>query len=346
MTRVPNERPGLRLLDLSSWIRGQTWLRSCYRHLPVSLRTKVSLALARRAMEQLRFKRTARWKSSGPQARLTRTPPNARFGAGSGVNIFAYAKGDFGLAESARLYARALLGAGYPVAIYDLALDMAHSMGDSTLDEYLGTETPHGTNLIFVNPDYLDAAFEKIGEDRLEGRYTIACWFWELENLPSEWLPAIDQVDEILVSSVFVRDVMARSTTKPVLHVPLPVMDISDSGLERVDFGLNPDAFVFLNSFDFNSFQARKNPLAVIRAFRTAFGPNRGDVQLIIKSSNGHRHPQRLRELLLAASGDERIIIRDDVIDRAHVHALQRCVDAYVSLHRSEGFGLGLAECM
>lgn len=39
-------------------------------------------------------------------------------------------------------------------------------------------------------------------------------------------------------------------------------------------------------------------------------------------------------------------MVRDEVIDRAHVHALQRCADVYVSLHRAEGFGLGLAECM
>jgi glycosyltransferase involved in cell wall biosynthesis len=28
------------------------------------------------------------------------------------------------------------------------------------------------------------------------------------------------------------------------------------------------------------------------------------------------------------------------------MRALQRCADSYVSLHRAEGFGLGLAECM
>ena len=35
-----------------------------------------------------------------------------------------------------------------------------------------------------------------------------------------------------------------------------------------------------------------------------------------------------------------------DEITRGDMQALQRCVDAYISLHRSEGFGLGLAECM
>jgi glycosyltransferase involved in cell wall biosynthesis len=154
------------------------------------------------------------------------------------------------------------------------------------------------------------------------------------------------EVDEIMVSSDFVRRSIQRVTDKPVLLVPLPVGDVPDSGLQRADFGLDEEAFLFLTSFDFNSFVARKNPIAVIEAFRRAFPDDRSDVQLLVKSSNGHRHPEKLRELLNAAGNSPRIVIRDEVIDRPDVQALQRCADAYVSMHRAEGFGLGLAECM
>lgn len=339
---------GLALLDLSGWIRRQEWLRSIYRHLPTAWRMGVSQALARRAGQRLRFKRTSQWALGMRQPAYIKAGAAApdTFGTGVGVNIFAYARGQFGLAESARLYARALLEAGFPVSVYDIALDMAHSMGDTSLDPYIGTDTPYGINLVFVNPDYMDAAIASIGRERLGNRYTIGCWFWELETFPQEWLSSLADVDEVLVSSDFVREVVAQVTDKPVLRVPLPVSEAPDSGLIRADFGLRNDAFVFLNSFDFNSFLERKNPLAVIRAFRTAFADGRKDVQLLIKTSNGHRHPERLRELLHATIGDKRIVVRDEVIDRCHVQALQRCADAYVSLHRSEGFGLGLAECM
>jgi len=69
-------------------------------------------------------------------------------------------------------------------------------------------------------------------------------------------------------------------------------------------------------------------------------------VQLLLKTSNGYRHLPWLNAVLDAAGGDDRILLRDEVLDRAHMRALQRCCDAYVSLHRAEGFGLGLAECM
>ncbi len=272
--------------------------------------------------------------------------PGAEYAHAVGVNIFAYARGQFGLAEGARLYARALLAEGYPVAIHNIAIDVPHGMDDNSLDAHIGEETPYGVNLIFVNPDYLDEAIAVIGRERLGNRYLIACWFWELEAFPDAWLPGLELVDEVMVATQFIEKAIKRITDKPVWYVPLPVGEANDSGLMRADFGLEDDAFIFLSSFDFNSFLTRKNPLAVISAFQLAYADGRPDVRLLIKSSNGHRYPMMLQELLAAASGDKRIIIRDEVIHRSDVQALQRCVDAYVSLHRAEGFGLGLAECM
>lgn len=273
---------------------------------------------------------------------LTTGQPGSR----NGVNILGYIRGQFGLAESARMYARALIGAGIDVALYDIDLGLPHAWDDASLEPWIGTGMPHDVSIIFVNPDYLQPALKRIGTEKLEGKYLIACWFWELETIPPDWLEALEQVDEILVASRFVEDAFRRVTRKPITCVPLPLSALPDSGLERRDFGLEEDRFTFLVTFDFNSWIARKNPFAALAAFRQAFPDGRNDVRLLIKSSNGFRHPERFRQLLNAAADDGRIIVRDDVIDRAHVNALQRCCDAYVSLHRAEGFGLGLAECM
>jgi glycosyltransferase involved in cell wall biosynthesis len=339
---------GVKLLNLSAWIRQQRWLKAIYRHFPISIRRKFSEALAAHATANIKFQRTQNWKGGARQSNLvsTKPVPHAKYSNAIGINIFAYVRGQFGLAEGARLYAKALLAEGYPVAIHDIAIDLPHGMGDTSLDIHLGEEARYGVNLIFVNPDFLDKAMECIGRERLGNRYTIACWFWELEVFPQEWLHALRRVDEVLVSTSFIEKAIRRVTQKPVWHVPLPVNETHDSGLMREDFGLDKDAFIFLTSFDFNSFLARKNPLATIRAFQRAFADGRADVGLLIKSSNGHHHPQKLQELLEAAAVDPRIMIRDEVLDRADVQALQRCTDAYISLHRAEGFGLGLAECM
>jgi len=337
---------GIALLNLSAWIRRQPWLKAVYRHFPVALRNRTSVALAARAGEQLRFKRTAGWGRGNPPPEPIATSRPGTCTESSGVNIFAYARGQFGLAEGARLYARALLAEGYPVAIHDIDIDMPHGMDDRSLDPHIGGETPYEVNLVFVNPDYMDQAVASIGRDRLGDRHTIACWFWELEKFPDEWLHALHRVDEVMVSTGFIRDAVSRVTDKPVWSVPLPISQAADSGLTRADFGLEEDDFIFLCSFDFNSYLERKNPRAAIEAFRRAFADHRPNVKLLVKSSNGHRHPEKLRALLNAVGADERIIVRDEVIDRGDLSALQRCADAYISLHRAEGFGLGLAECM
>ncbi|WP_234455905.1 glycosyltransferase family 4 protein [Stenotrophomonas sp. S41] len=333
------------LLGLSAWIRRQGWLRALHRHLPQRWRDGASSLLGAGASAHARFPRSPRWDVT-PDVRAPLAEHVDPALAGRGVNILGYIRGQFGVAESARLYARALIDCGVDVALYDIDLGLAHGWDDRSLEPWIGEETPHPVSIIFVNPDYLQPALAHIGAERLRGRYLIACWFWELETVPAEWVQAMEQVDEIMVASHFVEQAFLRATRKPVTRVPMPLGPQPDSGLERADFGLEAGCFTFLATFDFNSWVARKNPFAVLAAFKEAFADGRQDVRLLIKSSNGFRHPQPFGELLREAGSDPRIIIRDDVIDRAHVNALQRCCDAYVSLHRAEGFGLGLAECM
>ena len=335
---------------LVQWVIRQPWLKAVYQHVPASLRDRVTSRLnAPVELVGVRFANSERWaakKQPVTDAPVRLFDQTTVFGPEQGVNVFAYLRGQFGLAECARMYARALLGAGYPTALIDVDIKLPHDWNDRSLDAYIREDAPHGVHLVFINPDYLQASLDQIGEARLAGKYIIACWFWELENIPTSWLPALELVDEILVASQYVGDAFARVTDKPILCVPLPLSDVGDSGLQRADFGIDARAFVFMTSFDFNSFVHRKNPFAVIRAFQRAFPDRDRNVQLLIKTSNGHRNPERLKLLLDSIGDDARIVVRDHVLDRADVQALQRCADVYVSLHHAEGFGLGLAECM
>lgn len=343
-------RTGLAGLHLQSWVRQQPWLQHIYRLFPRSLRDRVSAILSARSSIQTRFQRTDAWEQA-PTGNDVSLPVGGQsvtptFDASAGINILGYIRGEFGLAESARMYARALINAGVPVSLYDLEIGQPHSCQDRSMDSFIDQRMPHRVTVVFVNPDYLEAAFEHVGRARMKGHHVIACWFWELEVVPQSWLGAIALVDEIMVASQFIENAFRRITDKPIMRLPLPLSDCRDSGLQRHDFGLDADKFIFLFTFDFHSFVARKNPQAVVHAFQQAFPRDRNDVRLVLKSSNGHMYPEQMRDLLTLVTGDSRILLRDEVIDRMHVRALQRCCDAYVSLHRAEGFGLGLAECM
>lgn len=317
------------------------------RIIPRALRARWSEQRLERVKRQHAFTRTSRWVLSEPveRAELQGAPVQDETSL-PGVNLVGYFRAQFGLAECARAYARALMAAGIPVAFHDVDLGIPHDRGERSLLHHFGTALPHPVTILFVNPDYLAQALEEIGPERLQSSYLIGCWFWELERLPESWLPALEQVDEVMVATLFVEQATKSVTDKPILNVPIPLSPLPDSGLQRADFGMDPDAFVFLFTFDFSSWVWRKNPLAVVTAFKRAFAADRNDVQLLIKSSNGFRHPEWFKMVLDAVDGDPRILLRDDVIERPHLIALQRCADAYVSLHRAEGFGMGMAESM
>jgi glycosyltransferase involved in cell wall biosynthesis len=125
---------------------------------------------------------------------------------------------------------------------------------------------------------------------------------------------------------------------------PGPPPDPAASAALLAGLELPPGAVVFLFVFDLCSLIERKNPLGLIEAFRRAFRPGDGR-WLVIKCAHGDADPAGLAAMHAAAVGaDVRIV--DRVLDRAGVHALMARADAYVSLHRSEGFGLTIAEAM
>jgi glycosyltransferase involved in cell wall biosynthesis len=261
------------------------------------------------------------------------------------LDLYGYLSRWLGLGECARLFAHALIGSGSPVVLHDVDIDIPHQRRDHTLTGYFGGASVSRNNLFFINPDYWEAALRSIGGDR-HGHLIMGYWFWELERFPRSWMPAFDRVDKILVSSSFVERAVRDVCEKPVVRVPIPLVPRAGSGLQRRHFGLAHDDYVFLCSYDFSSTIARKNPRAVIEAFHRAFPSGDEKVCLLLKSSNGQQYPECLIDLARQAGGDRRILIRDDMLERNDLWALQHCCDAYVSLHRCEGFGLGMAEAM
>jgi glycosyltransferase involved in cell wall biosynthesis len=319
------------------------------RAVPPSLRAQVRELFEKSVHQSVRFHRTGDWVRSDNYVQAVVRPimqPDLVYPASSGINLHGYFSRWLGLGECARLYAHAMLASHYPVALYDVDIDIPHARLDQTLARHMGAKSPFTRDLIFVNPDHWEETLLSIGNEQGRKHYVIGYWFWELENFPDEWMSSLDHVDEIMVSSAFVEEALRKVSDKPVTRVPMPIVLGNDSGLQRSHFGLADDDYIFFCSFDFNSSIARKNPYAVIEAFRIAFPLGDERVTLLIKTSNGHLHVPALARLLVAVESDARILVRDDMLERHDLHSLHRCVDVYVSLHRCEGFGLGMAEAM
>jgi glycosyltransferase involved in cell wall biosynthesis len=179
-------------------------------------------------------------------------------------------------------------------------------------------------------------------------RHRIATWYWELSTVPKSLWDQFDQVDEIWVPSSFVRRSFLRYTRRPIHIVPTVVPKFEPSVNRpdvRAQLGISPDAVVFLFTFDFNSSVARKNPLGVIEAFARAFRAGDQQAELVIKGMNLDQSPRferDLRQALQRVNGQfiSQFLSQQDLADLLHA------CDVYVSMHRSEGFGLGIAEAM
>ena len=113
----------------------------------------------------------------------------------------------------------------------------------------------------------------------------------------------------------------------------------------RGPLGLPEDDFIFLFAFDYNSVFKRKNPLDLIEAFTRAFAPGEG-VQLVIKSINHERDPDSHDRLRIAAAPHSHVRLISQYLPALENQELMASCDAYVSLHRSEGFGIGMAEAI
>ena len=202
----------------------------------------------------------------------------------------------------------------------------------------------YGSNLFVGNPEMLKHALIRFPVIPLCKNKNIGLFFWELEKLPQEWLRLRHWFDEIWVQSDFVLNIFKKMSPR-VYKIPF-VIDLKiNKKLSRAHFKLPKKPFIFLFTFDYLSFYDRKNPEGVVRAFKKAFG-DRNDVYLLIKSTHANFHPKKEKQLRLTIGQSLNIELRDQSLSNVEQLSLINLCDAYVSLHRSEGLGLGMAEAM
>lgn len=259
-----------------------------------------------------------------------------------------------GLGEGARLCLKALQSLGYDTRAADVsaAFDQADLPGgpDVTVPPPLAGEG--GSLIAHINGPYLPFAFWRMGRAAVRGRRVIGYWAWELPTLPDNWRTGLPFVHEVWAPSRFTADAVAALTHGkiPVRVVPHPLppppsTQASPASLSRADFALPEDAFVVMAFFHMGSSFTRKNPLAAVRAFRTAFGDDPKKI-LLLKVVDAGVAPWARRQLEQAVAGAGNIRIIERRFTGDEMTALLGLADAVMSLHRAEGFGLVPAQAM
>ena len=270
--------------------------------------------------------------------------PFSRAAHPDGINLIGYIRGEIGLGQSCRLVAGALEETGLEYTVYNYEQVSAIRSNDHSWDHRITNSTPFNINLIHIQPYELPLAYIRMSKNVWDERYNIVFWLWELERFPTQWENALDLADEIWTPSEFASESIRKVTNKPVHTVPYALNTPDCGEYERRHFGLPEDTFLFLCMYDCNSFIERKNPMGAISAYKKAFSSDNHGTGLVIKINNPQQ--EDLTKIQKELDGYSNIYIIAEVMEKTKVNALIAHCDVYVSLHRSEGFGLVPAEAM
>lgn len=272
-----------------------------------------------------------------------------------GVNVVGHVSGNLGLGVLARHVVSLLLSRGCGVRILDIDPKMGRGAHDQrfaahTVDSVEGLTYPV-TVLIFPPISIVEFLRDRRNRHLLSrgDGLNAALINWEQMVVPREWARVLASLDVIVAPSGFTRDTFERALPDvPVISTKVPLWLPKVIREDRVRFGLQIDRVWFGSSFEPQSDPARKNPFAVLDAFERAF-PGRSDVGLMIKVNNatvdGSTHPV-MEELRARTRKDARVVLFEESLHYDGVLSLYASLDVFVSLHRSEGIGLGLMEAM
>ena len=262
-----------------------------------------------------------------------------------GLNLIGWFRAELGIGESVRCMARAAAADQLPLALVDLRLPCRNSQSDDAFTARLQADNPQPVNVFHLDPPGMRDLDHHHGVGFRRGKYNIGYWAWELPEFPDAWIHFSDYCDEVWAPSRFAAEAIAQKVPVPVLTMPHAIAFARPAGDFRPKFGLPADQFLFLFLYDLNSYSERKNPAAVLEAFRRSGLAGRG-AALVIKVHNTAGNPADFARLQAAVAGLPGTVLITQTLTRAEIYELESACDCFVSLHRSEGFGLALAESM
>lgn len=260
-----------------------------------------------------------------------------------GVNFAGYLTGVLGVGQSARLIRNALDVIDVPVTY----INSKRVKSEHEESYELGIqEILYPLTIAVVNADHFRLWVSDFGPEFLANSSVIGVWAWETEDFNKNMHEAFKYVNEIWAVSSFVKKALEKHTKKPIYVLPNPIIPPNEVEiLDRNNISLAKESKYNLFIFDYLSCFNRKNPIGLIEAHMRAF-PNEDGPLLIIKSINGEHDAENREKLRYLVHQRSDIKLIEDYMTRNQLIALINECESYISLHRSEGYGLTMAEAM
>lgn len=203
-------------------------------------------------------------------------------------------------------------------------------------------------NVFHINGNEVEQVWKQLNYHEPWSGYNIIYPLWELPRYPEEWAAQLDRFDEIWAPSEFILEGLKKVCRKPIYHMPLSCEVSLSAYLGRRYFSIPETDYTFLFFYDLRSYSSRKNPEGVLRAFRALLAKRPySKAHLVIKVNGVETNPAAftaLQQNVLDLHANVTLI--QQVMSSNEVKNLVRCCDCFLSLHRSEGYGFGIAEAM
>lgn len=266
------------------------------------------------------------------------------------MNLIGDLQLNTGLGEASRSWLNALMDLNVPLSYTPLEHSNLYTgFANLTIPANVQDNITAPLKLILANPPELASLPLKKQADLLHAEYRIGAWFYELDRLPDTWVPYVQQLHEFWAASHYIATTIGKTGTSALItHVPIPIeVTANPPTVARTAFALPQERYIFLFSFAATSSLARKNPLGVLQAYQRAFAHLPSDQMpvLIIRAHHLNLFPHAERALRQACEQMGAMLISQNLTRQA-MNDLLSAADCYVSLHRAEGFGMGMAESM
>lgn len=261
-----------------------------------------------------------------------------------GINVAGHLNSTGSLGIACREYLSLFRELGYNIALNNLPL-RTDKEGGFFPKGSLTLRNPHEVNYLHFNPDQFLKFWDTVGGAKyFHNKHTIGFWVWECSRVLPRWKSYAHNFQEIWTASEYCKNIFEREFPDIPCRVVNHVVEKpkKEVRLSRIDLGLPLDKFIYMYSFDAWSRVDRKNPIALVRAFDLV-REKYPDSYLLLKSRNltGAQTIQ-----ILGSHNQDSVMILDHYLTTEKLWALYGLADCFVSPHKSEGFGLHVAEAM
>jgi len=272
-----------------------------------------------------------------------------------GINLIGYFDEMHSLGEVARSLTKRIYATGIPFSIYNVYSGARKITAEEAYEYSLySVKKPlYPINIIIVNADQTQNIFNQ-NKEIFKNKINLGVWIWEFETGFAKYAGSYKCLDGIIVTSDYVSKCIGKylpdnfPISKNIYHCININYDLIEKNIIRNKYNIPLNSFAVFFNFDYNSSYDRKNPEAILRAFNNVFN-NINNTCLVIKTTNKKNDPVKenyFNELINSFGLNKRVYLIDEFITKQEMLSLINACDVYVSLHRAEGFGLGLLEAM